>query len=395
MSKSKSGSKKKKQKKSRRPKTGSQTKASKRKPRTPSNEPETKAAQVDAAVQDGRWREAANKEKRQSWLRQVAEKLGNRAVLRLMNEADGREEGDLKEAADEPTRVLGQLDEGRPLEANVRREMEAGLGEPLDDVRIHTDAEAAQLAEEQDALAFTVGQHIVFDHGEYQPGTLEGKALIAHELAHTIQQKDAQPGQTAESVEAEASLEADANRAVAGVARRRFGTVQRALADFPRLAGARMRSGLRIARCISKPKTSEEKYNAVKDTLSKAETGFKSAEMTLSNPEVSAKAGEVADTLGKANQAIDTVEKGVKLYGVVKAFSALDDVDPQEDPQAFAKAAGQAVASAGEIMKMSKIPGVSMYGEFLSNAGNFFENMRLKLDPSERWKDRPEAKYLP
>lgn len=392
MSKSKSGSRKKKQKKVSRLSSGSQKNASKQ---TASSEPEGRDAQVDPAVQDGRWRQNANTEKRQSWLRQTAEKLGNQAVLRLLGDTQGKEQDTGEQIPGEPTRILGQLDEGRPLDSSVRQQIETGLGEPLDDVRVHTDAEAAKLAEEQGALAFTVGQHIVFDHGEYQPGTLEGKALIAHELAHTIQQKDAQKEETAESVEAEASLEADANRAVAGVARRRFDSVQRALADFPRLAGARLRTGLRIARCVSKPKTAEEKYDAVKNTLSRAETGFKTAETVLSNAEASAKAGEIADALGKANQVIDTVDKGVKLYGVVEAFSELDKVDPREDPQAFAQAAGEAVARAGEIMKMSKIPGVSMYGEFLSNAGDFFENMRLKLDPSERWKDRPEAKYLP
>jgi hypothetical protein len=55
-------------------------------------------------------------------------------------------------------------------------------------VRVHADARAAESARAVRARAYTVGQDIVFAPGEYAPGTSAGRALLAHELAHTLQQ---------------------------------------------------------------------------------------------------------------------------------------------------------------------------------------------------------------
>jgi Domain of unknown function (DUF4157) len=54
-------------------------------------------------------------------------------------------------------------------------------------VRIHTDDKAATSAQAVDALAYTVGQDIVFGHGQYNPGSFQGAKLLAHELTHVIQ----------------------------------------------------------------------------------------------------------------------------------------------------------------------------------------------------------------
>jgi hypothetical protein len=56
------------------------------------------------------------------------------------------------------------------------------------DVRVHADAQAAESARAVNALAYTVGNHIVFDAGRYQPHTDEGRAILAHELTHVVQQ---------------------------------------------------------------------------------------------------------------------------------------------------------------------------------------------------------------
>jgi hypothetical protein len=60
-------------------------------------------------------------------------------------------------------------------------------------IRIHTDAGAARSAGSVGALAYTVGDHIVFGAGRYRPETTAGRHLLAHELAHTIQQQAGQP----------------------------------------------------------------------------------------------------------------------------------------------------------------------------------------------------------
>ncbi|MFJ8196827.1 DUF4157 domain-containing protein [Streptomyces sp. NPDC096152] len=77
---------------------------------------------------------------------------------------------------------------GRPLEASVRREMEERLGADLGAVRVHTGPEAAVAADRLGARAVTVGQDVAFGSGQYRPGEPEGASLVAHELAHTVQQ---------------------------------------------------------------------------------------------------------------------------------------------------------------------------------------------------------------
>lgn len=80
------------------------------------------------------------------------------------------------------------IGEGLPLPAALRAEHEQRFGADLFQVRVHDDAGAHRLAQEQSARAFTVGRDIVFNKDFYRPGTLAGRRLIAHELAHVVQQ---------------------------------------------------------------------------------------------------------------------------------------------------------------------------------------------------------------
>jgi hypothetical protein len=66
--------------------------------------------------------------------------------------------------------------------------MEPRLGFDFSQVRVHTDSIAAESARAVHALAYTVGQDIVFGAGRYAPATVEGQRLLAHELAHVVQQ---------------------------------------------------------------------------------------------------------------------------------------------------------------------------------------------------------------
>ena len=77
---------------------------------------------------------------------------------------------------------------GRPLDAPARRRMEARFGYDFSCVRIHDDARAAATASSIDAAAFTVGSDIAFAPGRYDPRGPGGKQLLAHELAHVVQQ---------------------------------------------------------------------------------------------------------------------------------------------------------------------------------------------------------------
>ena len=69
--------------------------------------------------------------------------------------------------------------------------LRGGLGDPLDDVRVHTDDTADALARSVAARAFTTGTDVYFANGEYRPGTAGGDALLAHELTHVVQQRGA------------------------------------------------------------------------------------------------------------------------------------------------------------------------------------------------------------
>ena len=82
---------------------------------------------------------------------------------------------------------------GAPLPPSLRAELEPRLGADFSEVRVHTDPEAAEAAHALDAIAFTTGRHLVFGRGAYDPFGRSGKRLIAHELAHTVQQGASPP----------------------------------------------------------------------------------------------------------------------------------------------------------------------------------------------------------
>jgi hypothetical protein len=77
---------------------------------------------------------------------------------------------------------------GQPLDPGTRATMESRFGIDFSRVRIHTDAQAAKSAQAVNALAYTAGEDVVFAGGHYSPRTAEGQRLIAHELAHVVQQ---------------------------------------------------------------------------------------------------------------------------------------------------------------------------------------------------------------
>ena len=77
---------------------------------------------------------------------------------------------------------------GQPLAQSARRTLEPSFGHDFSQVRVHDDSKAAESAASVSALAYTVGNHIVFNSGQYAPGTTSGNRLLAHELTHTIQQ---------------------------------------------------------------------------------------------------------------------------------------------------------------------------------------------------------------
>jgi len=77
---------------------------------------------------------------------------------------------------------------GTPLSTDLRAYFEPRFGHDFRDVRIHSDANAAESARSRDARAYTLGNDIVFGQDEYKPHMPSGQHLLAHELTHVVQQ---------------------------------------------------------------------------------------------------------------------------------------------------------------------------------------------------------------
>ena len=148
-----------------------------------------RARQRDA-MRDLKPRESTSPQRGSDPLQRLVAHVGGRQVARMiarMREGDGI----LPSGVVHPDVELAigrARGGGRALERGVSRQLEPAYGQ-LGDVRVHTDANAAALARAVSARAFTVGQDVFFGSGEYRPNTRDGDALIAHEVAHVLQQR--------------------------------------------------------------------------------------------------------------------------------------------------------------------------------------------------------------
>jgi hypothetical protein len=79
---------------------------------------------------------------------------------------------------------------GSNMDMPTQSFMESSFGTDFSNVKIHTGNNSIQMNRELNAKAFTVGNDIYFNEGQYNPGSVEGKHLLAHELTHTIQQSN-------------------------------------------------------------------------------------------------------------------------------------------------------------------------------------------------------------
>jgi hypothetical protein len=154
--------------------------------------------------------------------------------------------------------MRAQLDSGRALDTPVKSQMESAFGYDFSRVRVHTNSKAATVSKSLNARAFTIGSDIAFASGEYQPGTLIGDALIAHELAHVVQQGGGVGSSTALMQMGETgynALEEDADQSAVGAIVSLWSGAKGALAEIAQNAMPRLRSGLRLSRCPAKTQT--------------------------------------------------------------------------------------------------------------------------------------------
>src|SRR6266536_1436715 len=100
---------------------------------------------------------------------------------------------------------------GTTLDRGVNDKLSPSLGD-LSDVRVHTDSTAHDLNHAVSARAFATGTDVYFAQGEYKPNTTDGDRLIAHELAHVVQQRGAPTSGPLTVSEPGDSLEREADR---------------------------------------------------------------------------------------------------------------------------------------------------------------------------------------
>lgn len=117
--------------------------------------------------------------------------IGNQTVSRLVPSHSEQDPGALP--GRHGTATLPMVHEvlnspGQPLDSATRAFMEPRFGHDFSGVRVHADRKAAESAGAVGAVAYTLGQQIVFAHGQPSPQTIAGRHLWAHELAHVIQQ---------------------------------------------------------------------------------------------------------------------------------------------------------------------------------------------------------------
>ncbi|AVJ29736.1 DUF4157 domain-containing protein [Achromobacter spanius] len=162
---------------------------------------------------------------------------------------------------------------GQPLATADRMEFERRYGHDFGRVRIHADARAADSARALDAQAYTVGPHVAFGAGRYAPGTRQGRDLLAHELAHVVQQQGRyRPGLPLELGPSHSPLEAEADRAAHSLSRPTAApgmaqTVQRAGMGDLRVAEAEAR------KCPTTHTMPDDVYDAVNEAWSKSGHG--------------------------------------------------------------------------------------------------------------------------
>lgn len=122
-------------------------------------------------------------------LRHLQRQYGNLYVQRVVDLAGkGEEKPDVAPEVEQA--IQSKRGSGQDLDKGVRSQMESAMGADFSGVRVHTDAEADTLNRHLNARAFTTGQDIFFREGNYKPGSLTGRELLAHELTHVVQQTD-------------------------------------------------------------------------------------------------------------------------------------------------------------------------------------------------------------
>ena len=118
---------------------------------------------------------------------------------------------------------------GFTLQPALQNRMETAFGADFSPVRLHTGLQAEQMSKQINAQAFTLGNDVYFNAGKYEPASLNGQKLLAHELTHVVQQRSSVQRKTIQRAVAEADVEAEYGKWAAANKK----TTDRTKDDFP------------------------------------------------------------------------------------------------------------------------------------------------------------------
>ena len=160
----------------------------------------------------------------------VQQSIGNRAVNRLLakrsrpqtatsqHDLNRRDENDIAPGADLAVEISA-TSPGAPLPLDLLARFESSLDADLSHVRIHTGRDSAKAADAVGARAYTVGKDVHFGAGYYEPSSASGIELLAHEVAHTVQQPAGAPGNRLEVSRPGDGAEVEADQAAGAIMR--------------------------------------------------------------------------------------------------------------------------------------------------------------------------------
>jgi len=233
-------------------------------------------------------------------------------------------EGGVRDAGD-PQEIQAQLRSGHPLDGGIKSRMETAFEGDFSHVRVHTDSSAAELSTRLNARAFTIGRDVAFASGEYQPGSVIGDALIAHELAHVMQQRNAPDGSARKANNAAeySALEEDADLAAMGAMVSLWNDSAARFAAISKRSVPSLRSGLKLQRCAARGAQTRVVTPVVKPPDATQGTGGATAVETAAGPDASGGATQIpcggsdkASAYTPTDQGLDPQAGLGSLFGV-------------------------------------------------------------------------------
>lgn len=146
---------------------------------------------ADCEKEEKLQRVADNKEEEKKVMKKEEERLERSAEKKEEEKLQKKETAGLSTGVGNVSSYVNSLNgKGNSLPAKSNHFFSARMGYDFSNVKVHTDKEAADSAKAVHAKAYTVGNHVMFNEGQYNEESGEGKKLMAHELTHVVQQNN-------------------------------------------------------------------------------------------------------------------------------------------------------------------------------------------------------------